>query len=137
MLNPFPSLLMFSFFVPTLIRLTVAVVFAYQAIHHFKNKRAVAEEVDAKISWLSHEGAVWGVGLLILAELAIAIALFVGAWTQFAALFAIIGFAKLAFLKKKFPSYAPLSSLAYTLLIVMSITLLVSGAGAFAFDLPL
>ena len=137
MLNPFPSLLMFSFFVPTLIRVTVAAVFAYQASNHFKNKRVIAEEVDTKVSWIGHEGAVWGVGLLILAELTIAAALFVGVWTQFAAILAIFGFAKMAFLKRAFPAYAPLSPLVYTLLIVMSLTLLVSGAGAFAFDLPL
>jgi hypothetical protein len=128
---------MFSFFIPTFIRITVAAVFAYQAVHHFKHKKAVAAELGDKIRIISHEMAVWAVGLLILAELVLAVLLFVGAWTQIAALLAVLGFGKMTLFKKKLPQYAPLAKLSYVLLMVMCISLLFSGAGAFAFDLPL
>ncbi|MES2007191.1 MAG: DoxX family membrane protein [Patescibacteria group bacterium] len=133
MLTTFPSLLMYGFFVPMMLRITVAIIFGYLAIQHFTHKKAVS----AEIKWVSHEMAVWATGLLILAELALGILLFVGAFTQIAALLASLGFLKMAVLHKKMPNYAPLSRLSYVLLFVISMTLLISGAGIFAFDLPL
>ena len=137
MLTTFPSLLVFGFFVPTLLRATLAAAFAYQAIGHFKNKKEVGEELDQKFSFISRESAVWLGGLLILAELAVGTLLFVGAWTQIAAILAALGFAKMAYFNDTLPTYAPLPRSTYFLLIVISIAVLVSGAGAFAFDLPL
>jgi uncharacterized membrane protein YphA (DoxX/SURF4 family) len=136
MLTTFPSLLSLSFFVPMLLRITVAVVLAYQAVAHFKNKRAVADEIGHTFKFISHEAAVWLVGLLILGELAVGILLFVGAWTQIAAILATLGFAKLT-LFHRIHAYAPLARSTYFLLIIISFTILITGAGAFAFDLPL
>jgi uncharacterized membrane protein YphA (DoxX/SURF4 family) len=137
MLTTFPSLLMYSFFVPLLLRVAVAAYFAYQAIGHFKNKKGVASELDHKFKWLSHESSVWLAGLLILAELAVGILLFVGAWTQIAAILAALGFLKMAYFNDTLPTYAPLPRSTYILLIVICLSLLITGAGAFAFDLPL
>jgi hypothetical protein len=133
MLNPFPDLLAYIFFAPVLFRITVGAVFVYLMLTHFKNKRHVAGE----IKMVSHEVAVWLVGLLILAEAALAAAFFLGFSTQIAALLAALGFAKMLVLRKKLPSYAPLSALSYVLLIVICLSILITGAGAFAFDLPL
>lgn len=137
MLNLFPGLLSFSFFIPTLLRLTVASVFVYLVLNSFKNKKAIAEEIRAKFKWVSHETAVWGVGLLLIAEVLLAAGFFLGIWTQVAAILGILGFAKMAVLRKKMPLYAPFSTLAYVLLIIICVSILISGAGAFAFDLPL
>lgn len=137
MLNPFPELLSFSFFIPTLLRAAVAAVFVYLLLTHFKTKKIIADELHAKFKWLSHEVAVWGVGLLLLAELALAAGLFLGAWTQIMAILGALGFIKMALFKKKLPAYSPLSTFSYVLLAIFCICLLISGAGAFAFDLPL
>src|SRR5690349_1676532 len=115
----FPSLLAYGFgsyfFAPAILRVTVALVFFYLAIGHFKNKKEVGAEIDNHFKWISHEMAVWLVGLLILAELAVGCLLFVGAWTQVAAIVATLGFAKMAYFHKSLPRYAPLSRLSYTL----------------------
>lgn len=137
MLTPFPELLAFSFFIPAFLRITVAAVFVYLLLTHFKHKKTVADELHTKFRWLSHEVAVWLALLLILAEAALATGLFLGAWTQIVAILGAAGFVKMAALKKKFPAYAPLSALAYVLLAIICLSLLISGAGAFAFDLPL
>ena len=133
MLNPFPQLLMFGFFVPTLIRTTVAAVFVYLALTHFKTKKDVAHSLPFK----SNEVAVWAVGIAILIELGIAGTLFFGAYTQIAALLAALGSIKALALKRRFPALYPLAGLAYALLAVMAISIIFTGAGAFAFDLPL
>ena len=132
MLNPFPELLMLSFFIPMILRITVAAVFAYLAIAHFKNKKEVAKE----ISFVSHEVAVWGVGVLILIELAVAVGLFVGFWTQVAAIVGVLLCLK-PLLRKGLHILNPLSRLSYILVMVMCLTLIISGAGIFAFDIPL
>lgn len=137
----FPSLLSYGFgsyfLVPALLRITVALVFFYLVIRHFKQKREVASELEQKFKWVSHEVSVWLVGLLILTEFTVGALLFVGAFTQIAAILAALGFAKMAFFHRSLPGYAPLSRLTCILLIVICISLLLSGAGAFAFDLPL
>jgi len=137
MLNPFPELLAFGlgsyFLVPAILRITIATVFVYLALTHFKNKRVVASE----FTMLSHEMAIWAVGVAILAEFAVAALLFVGAFTQIVAIVALVGCIKALILKKKFSSLYPLSALAYTLVGVIALSLLFTGAGAFAFDLPL
>ncbi|HEV8677377.1 MAG TPA: DoxX family membrane protein [Candidatus Paceibacterota bacterium] len=137
MLTTFPSLLAFSFFAPAFLRAVVAACFAYQAITHFKNKRGVADEISDLAKGLSHEAAVWLAGLLIIAELAVGILLFVGAWTQIAAILAILGFLKMAYFNDRLPTYAPLPRSTYFVLVAICLSLLVTGAGAFAFDLPL
>lgn len=139
LLSTFPSLLAYGFgsyfFAPAIIRITVASVFVYLALTHFKTKKAVAHELT--IPHISHETAVWGAGILLLAELALGFALFLGAWTQIASILAALACIKAIILKKKFPAVYPLATLSYLLLAVMCLMLLISGAGAFAFDLPL
>ena len=140
-LTIFPALLSYGFgsyfLVPFLLRVTVAAFFAYQVIGHFTHKKAVADVLHNKFKWVSHEMAVWGVGVLILAELALGLFLFVGAFTQIAAILAALAFVKMAFFHKSMPAYAPLSRATYILLIIICVSLLFTGAGAFAFDLPL
>lgn len=136
MFNAFPSLLSYALFAPLLIRLAVAAFFAMHAISHFKHKKAVAHEVANKFKWLSHETAILGVGLLVLGELVLAALFFGGAWTQIASLFAIAGLLKLSFFKRSLPSYAPFARSTYMLVIVLCLSLLLTGAGLLAFDIP-
>jgi uncharacterized membrane protein YphA (DoxX/SURF4 family) len=137
MLTTFPSLLAYNFFVPMLLRVVVALFFASLAINHFKAKKELATELEHHFKFLSHETSIWVSGLLILAELGVGILLFVGAWTQIAAILAALGFAKMSYFAPSMPRYAPLPRSTYMLLIAISISLLITGAGAFAFDLPL
>jgi uncharacterized membrane protein YphA (DoxX/SURF4 family) len=141
LLNIFPLLLSYGFgsyfLAPFILRIAVAAVFTSLAINHFKYKKAAAEEIHAKIKWISHESAVWLVGLLLMIEVVMAALIFFGAFTQFVAVLSILGFAKMAFFRRSMPTYAPLSVSSYLLLIIICLTLVLTGAGAFAFDLPL
>ncbi len=114
MLSLFPQLLFLSPFAAFLIRLALAVLFSYSAymrIPHAQTLIKVFGIIDALI----------------------ALALLVGFSTQLAALFGTICTA--AWLIKSDWNPYPKSTAALAL--VMCLSLLIMGAGPFAFDLPL
>lgn len=133
MLNPFPSLLMYSFFVPLLLRVTVSVYFVYIAQSMIRNRK----NIEATRLPLVGKPKEWMVYASAVVTLLIAFLLFVGMKTQWGAIFAIIICLKQAFILKRFPSLRPFTTATYVLLAVVSFALLISGAGALAFDLPL
>lgn len=114
MLSLFPQFLFLSPFAALVIRVTLAIFFVLAAWRHMSERGALARTVSAF-------------------ELAIAAALFVGAWTQAVALLGLIG-ASASLFAPKIRAY-PVSTI--VLGCVMLATLVVTGAGAFAFDLPL
>ena len=112
--------------------MTAGFVFLYLAYVHFSKRRAVAEELSTLVG---------GAGMIIpiysLLELLLAVSLIIGAWTQLSAIVGAIIAIKMLIVRKKLNALKPLSELSYVLLAVICISLIVSGAGAFAFDLPL
>ncbi|MDE1940495.1 MAG: hypothetical protein KGI66_00005 [Patescibacteria group bacterium] len=120
MLSAFPYLLSFERLGPTLIRLSLGAVFAFWAYRAVKEKSANNQSKALGIL----EGIA---GLMLIA----------GFLTQIAALFAaidlvvrLVGRARNRALLTDGVNY-------YLILLVMAISLLVTGAGFFAFDLPL
>ncbi len=67
----------------------------------------------------------------------IGIGLFFGIYTQLAAIFGAIVTVKLIVYKNLYPAFVPLTRISSALLLVICISLILTGAGAFAFDLPL
>ncbi len=136
MLNPFPTLLYLTFFAPTLLRIAAAVVFFYLAYHTLRRKDAIA----AARFPLGLTGS-WIVWLAVLAELLIAVCLFAGLYTQWAAILAALGALKALAYRRLWPELSllvfPISSGTSFLLLVISLSLIITGAGAFAFDIPL
>ncbi|MSR70595.1 hypothetical protein EXS62_00980 [Candidatus Kaiserbacteria bacterium] len=132
MLNPFPDLLVFSFFGPTLIRVAVALAFFYIAYGQSMRRHEIAQMEfpvvgrSARITALSAAFFVLVGGML-----------FLGYHTQVAAILALLGLIKCLVLTKWYPRLMPIDRTALVLLIVMCLSLLISGAGAYAFDLPL
>ncbi len=114
MLALLPQILFLGAFAATLIRTVLAFMFAYSAWNNVSKQDT-------------------SVRAFALLEVAIAAALFVGAWTQAIAIAASVMLA-LSLLMPQFRMW-PRSTIA--LMLVMSITLIVTGPGAFAFDLPL
>lgn len=112
MFSLFPEILFLTTFSAFLIRLTLAVILAFEAWRHMKN----------------------GGGGTYLAVLQTALAgtLAFGAWTQASAL---ATFALITVLLVRRQRFLPLSTLLVAL--VLCASLVVTGAGAFAFDLPL
>ena len=131
-LTPFPELLTYGFLAPTLLRVAAASVFAYLAYQHYKNRD---DKAARRFPVLGDD--LWVIWLAILIEAGIAAALFVGYYTQYAG---ILG-AALAFKHiiwgGSYPRFFILPRSTALLLLVITLSLLATGAGAFAFDLPL
>ncbi len=110
----FPALLTYSFFVPLLLRICVAGVFLLDARKYW----------DKKERWWIPDGVALGAAVLLLAGYA----------TQLAALIGI-GYLAFVFYKKDHDSVFNSKPLAFLALAVL-VSLLITGSGAFALDLP-
>jgi uncharacterized membrane protein YphA (DoxX/SURF4 family) len=126
MLNTFPDLLTYGFFAPTILRLTVAIVLFYLAYHQWRTRVEIAKVRSFMFPTLS-----------IIFNVIVGIALFVGGYTQIAALLAIIGFCIGLWLNRRHPHIVILSNTTVIVLIVVCVSLLLTGAGALAMDIPL
>jgi uncharacterized membrane protein YphA (DoxX/SURF4 family) len=132
MLNLFPDLLYLSFFAPTLLRIAAGGLFAYVAWQHYEKRAELAQ-----ISYpLVGSGALW-VWLSILWLSATAAMLILGIYTQIAALMAMVAALKFFQWSSRFPELTVLSWPSRMLLFVICLTLLITGAGAYAVDIPL
>lgn len=114
MLSLFPDILFLAPFSALIIRIALAVTFAIAAWRH----------VSQPETWLR---------VISIAEVAAAAALFVGSMTQAVAL----GGAAIAILWLSFKPARAMPVSTIILVLVMCLSLLVTGAGALAFDLPL
>jgi uncharacterized membrane protein YphA (DoxX/SURF4 family) len=119
MLSLFPTLLAYDGFTPFLLRLTLGAVLIFWSYKKLTNR------IDIKVT------------LLGIIELISGILLIVGYLTQLAALIiAVILGIKIGF-KIKNKSFLNDGVNYYLILFVISICILISGAGFIAFDLPL
>ncbi len=114
MLSLFPQFLFLSPFAALAIRVTLALYFAFAAWQHMAQRGSMPRVASAF-------------------ELAIAAALLAGAWVQAVALLGLVD-AAMSLVYPQIRVY-PVSTI--VLGSVMLATLVVTGAGAFAFDLPL
>jgi uncharacterized membrane protein YphA (DoxX/SURF4 family) len=132
MLNTFPDLLNYSFFAPTLLRIMVALVFIAGAYAQYKRR----EELS-KLHFPIVGSGRWIIWLSILAHAAIGFMLFFGYYTQIAALLGAAGGIKGIVYAKHYPRLFAFCRLEYAFIVVICLSLLFTGAGAFAADLPL
>ena len=132
MLNTFPNLLVLGFFASTLLRVAVACLFFYASYSAYKHRDAAAHLRFPLIGEAS-----WAGGFTMMMYAAIGLMLLFGAYTQIAALLAGIVSIKGLLFCKRFGPLFPYPRSTYFLLLVICLSLLVSGAGAMAFDLPL
>lgn len=145
MLNPFPDILFLgAFYTPLILRATIGLVFLWAAYQHaFKRRGAIQESLQTKpvypsiVTPLIRPFAPHLALIIALVEAALGIAFIVGFLTQVAALFAIVILLKMLFFKKRFGPIAFESRTLYLVLIAIAISLFLSGAGAFALDIPL
>lgn len=133
MLNPFPSLLVYSFFTPTLLRVVAAAVFIYIAQYLLREAKKL-ESVQLPI--VGHMRG-WMLWLSVCITVLVAFSLFIGYGVQWAALVGMLIALKHGAAPKRYHSLLPLPRSSYVLLFVICLSLLFSGAGALAFDLPL
>ena len=135
MLNPFPDLLVLGFFAPTLLRAVAGILFLFLANTHLKASR------PALTAGLSLHFGDWAARLITLVgvlEILIGGFLFTGFYTQIAALAGLLLMILFLFLRRAYgPTIPSFSFPFYLLLATVCASLLLSGAGAIAFDLPL
>lgn len=132
MLTIFPGLLTFNFFAPTLLRIAAALTLFFLTYNQYKRRKEIAQlerpviGKSSQWSWAS-----------IIGNTLLGILLFVGYYTQIAALIAIVGQVVGLWYNHRFPKVVILSNVAVLLLIIVLFSLMLTGAGALAFDLPL
>ncbi len=132
MLNTFPHLLVLGFFASTLLRVAVACLFFYASYSAYKHRDTAAHlrfPIIGEASWVGK--------FTMLMYAAIGLMLLLGAYTQIAALLAGLTSIKGLLFCKRFGPLFPYPRSTYLLILVICLSLLVSGAGAIAFDLPL
>lgn len=144
MLNPFPDLLVLGFFAPLILRVSVGLLFLWMSYEHvYKRREAIITSVQTNppgpLLLKPYFGPftsyiVWAIGAV---ELVVGAALVVGYFTQVASLLGIVLVLKKLYFKKHYSDIALLSVPTYLLLLAIFLSLLLSGAGALAFDLPL
>jgi hypothetical protein len=131
-LSLFPQLYYLTPLAYTLLRVAVAVVFFYLAYYYFNERERLARvhvPIVGRALWLPVFASV--------CFAALGLALFVGFYTQLAAILGAIAAAKFLIWKRWCGELVPFTYIASMLVLVICLALIMTGAGAFAFDLPL
>jgi uncharacterized membrane protein YphA (DoxX/SURF4 family) len=134
MLNTFPELLSYSPLAPFILRGIVGLILLDMGLLKYKKERhrwiasLQALHVQPASMWVSLTGAIEVVsGLMLLA----------GIYTQLASLTVIILTGLELFVEWKDETILKRGFVFYLLILVIAVSLLFTGAGAFAFDIPL
>lgn len=134
MLNPFPDLLVYSLLAPFILRVVVGLIFVNLGILAFKNEK---KRWVTSLSTLQIPKPEVAVKILGAIEMIGGFMILVGAYTQIAALvLGLLTFAE-AYVEYKDPTILKRNFVFYSLILAILLSLLLSGAGAFAIDLPL
>src|SRR3989344_6109374 len=128
MLSLFPSLLAFQEVSPFLLRLTLGIIFIFWAYEKLKGKNTKQNSNNNDKNTINNIFS----GIL---EVIIGILFIVGLFIQFASLIAIIVFLLRIIVKIKEKSFMTDGVNYYFILLIISLSLLVTGPGLFAFDL--
>ena len=133
-LNTFPDLLTFSLVSPFILRIALGIIVINLGFLKLHIEKKAWEKLFETINL---HPAKFLVKVLALFEIIGGIMLLVGSYTQLIAiLFSILFFCK-TILEYKEPTLEKRNLTFYILVFVISLSLIFSGAGAFAFDLPL
>ena len=131
-LSIFPSLFYLSPLAPTLLRIAAALVFAQYSYNTY-----VRREELSRISFIVVGSGRW-IPLITAAITALtAIGLFLGLYTQLAALVGALLALKMFVWHRRYPEFFRFSRTLSGLLLIVCISLLLTGAGAWGFDYPL
>lgn len=134
MLNPFPELLIYSLLAPFILRVVVGLIFIDLGILLFKNEK---ERWLASLSALKIPSPKNALRILGAIEIVGGVMLVLGFYTQIAALVLVLLTFAEVYTEYKEDLILKRNLVFYTLLFAICLSLLLSGAGAFAIDLPL
>jgi putative oxidoreductase len=134
MLNPFPELLTYSLLAPTILRLVVGLIFIDLGALKLKGERS---RWIASFETLYLRPADLFVTLYAFLQIAGGILLILGFWTQVAALMFVIFTGAELYIEWRARDILKRDIVFYLLTFTISLSLLLTGAGAFALDIPL
>jgi len=129
----FPGLFFLSPFAATLLRIAAAYAFLYIANSMIQDRREITR---VRLPIVGHPRE-WMVWTSAFATGLVGCMLAIGLYTQVAAIAGVIIALKHGIGTRWYASILPLSRGTYALLFVICISLIITGAGAIAFDLPL
>jgi len=132
MLSLFPQLLFLAPYSATILRITAGIVFLSVAW-----VRIGRREEQSRINFIVVGHGMWIPIVAALVEFAVALALIAGIYTQLAALFGALLALKSFVWKGRYDAMFPLSRTTSVLLMAICVSLVLTGAGMLAFDLPL
>lgn len=134
MLNPFPELLTYGLAAPLILRVVVGFIFINLGLLAFKGEK---ERWVISLTTLNIPKPRIAVKIFGSIEFVGGVLLILGFYTQIATLvLALLTFAE-AYIEYKDPSILKRNFVFYILIFAITLSLLFSGAGAFAIDLPL
>src|SRR3989344_1379026 len=134
MLNPFPELFTYSLFALFILRLVVGAIFINLGLFAFKGEK---ERWQISLATLNIPKPKLAVKIFGGIEMIGGMMLILGFYTQIAALvLGLLVFVE-AYVEYKDPAILKRNFVFYSLLLAIVVSLLLSGAGAFAIDLPL
>jgi len=134
MLNPFPELLTFGLMAPFALRIVAGFLYIQFGFHKLTKKKEEKSAFFTSIGLRPGMLFVWIIGLI---ELIGGIMLLAGFYTQIAAIALSIIMLGAVCIKLFKPNKLPGDLSFFILLFVVTLSFVFSGAGAFAFDLPL
>lgn len=132
MLTIWPQLLFLSPLSATLLRIVAGLVFAYVALQQYHRRETIAG-----LKYLFVPGGMWIVWTMTVIEIATALSLILGYKAQIGALIGALLALKYCVWHRSYREMFPLSIVSSLLLLAICVSVLVTGAGIFAFDLPL
>jgi len=134
MLNPFPELLTYGLVGPLLIRLALGIFFVLLGYDKLRNGKEHLEGFFESLSLKPVRYYVKGLGII---ETVAGVLLMAGLITQIAAIIVSIILIVSIVVSFRKPEANLKSPLVYALLLVMALSLITTGAGFLAVDLPL
>ena len=134
MLNPFPEFLNYAFVAPFILRVVVGFMFLDLGFLKFRGEK---ERWRASFDTLGLRPADLFVALYGALQIIGGALFIVGLWTQVAALFFVVASGIELAIEWKMKEVLKRDMSFYLLLFTISLSLLLSGAGAYAIDLPL
>lgn len=139
MLNPFPEFLNYSPLAPMILRLLIGLIFVDLGFLKFRGEK---DRWMASFEALHLRSADFFVPLYFLRlygflQIVAGTLLIIGLWTQVAALFFVLSTGAELYVEWRAKEILKRDLVFYLLIFTISLSLLLTGAGAFAFDLPL
>jgi len=134
MLNPFPELLALSFFAPLILRVVLGIILIDLGFLKFKGEKAAWRSSFEALNLRPTEIFL---PLYALLQIVGGLLLIVGLWTQIAALAFVIFIGTELYVEWQAREILKRDIVFYVLIFAISLSLLLTGAGAYAIDIPL